>query len=193
MIPPERYRLHSSIESFGESGEYGVKILVARPHNEAKRYDKEINTPDSKMFEQLERMPDAEKLLQFVIAQDRMLDPELEAYEESVRRHLEEAFEAAGLTPIFMAPIENRYPPKNDPYAVRNPWYRVATKLGFFIVGWRKHVLELQWHETALKAGAQSIFKDEKTTVAESYIHAWGYKNLVKYLAMLKAWGKKLP
>lgn len=200
MIPDSELKLHSGIQSSGGSGTYAVKVLVYRPPEAQARFDKLMSkdyfecTPEENALRYL--VPDAEKLLSFIRKQDRSLDPVVQQAARDTKSSISKAFGGA----IFMEPIANGYWRPEDPWSVGDPWYRVTTTVGHFVVGWRKRVLHLDWKDTVLRTrnakgsierpppSGEEVFPKEEVTRWETGIHAWGYDKLQEYVQTLLSW-----
>lgn len=203
MIEDTKYKLLSAVESHGGSGSYGVKILVYRPPEAQERFDaltaKEYLKTTSAENAIKYLVPDAESLLNAVRRQDRMLDPVVKQSEKDTKSSIAKAFSQPGGL-IFMEAIPNGYWRPTDPWSVGDPWYRVATSVGHFVVGWRKRVLHLDWKDTVLRSrkaegrnerpvpGGEEVFPKEEVTRWESGIHAYGFDKLTEYIQTLMEW-----
>jgi hypothetical protein len=149
------------------------------------RLDRPLNAQDEKRIARA--MGDLEREL---LAESARLHPDNVEWK---RQWLEDAqilFSSAGLAPIYVQEIDNRYcGPLCCPHRV---WLRVTTRLGVLVVGWRKHVLAIDWSESDVEVGAEELFAEEGVTKSEKMIHAWNYKEATKYLKKLAAW-RRVP
>jgi hypothetical protein len=115
---------------------------------------------------------------------------------ENIKRRNEEreffleAFKNAGYEHIALTETRNRY--MNDWGSA--PWFFVTTEHGFFLLGWRRHVVHLEWGES-LQVPPE-LFAAERElaniTMSDVYIHCWGGAKLIEYLQRLKG-GATVP
>lgn len=64
------------------------------------------------------------------------------------------------------------------------PWMMLVTNSGRIKVGWRRHVLSIDWTHSTLVA-PPSLFVDERVTQWETGVHAHGADKAVEYLRRL--------
>ena len=131
-------------------------------------------------------------------ADERIIDEAMSAMEqellaESARIHpgniawkrswLSEArmmFTLAGLAPIYVREIDNKYcGPKCCPHRV---WLLVTTRIGVIEVGWRKRVMVIDWSASDVTKTAAELFAGEDVTKGDRMIHAWSYEKATEYL-----------
>ena len=84
---------------------------------------------------------------------------------------------------IFVEEIPNGY--CSQPCCVNLPWFVVTTSIGHVKLGWRKHVIEINWEKTLQKKKADELFPGEDVTKDNYYIHAWGYDKAKEYLDVI--------
>lgn len=158
-----------SKKAWGESGRFGIKILIATDHP----------------------ITDAEKTV-FYRAEEQIQDAVMT---ESIRRNPEEQDRAKmqrefilGLfpQPIFVEEIPNGY--CNRWCCKHLPWFIVTTTRGRITIGWRKRVIEITW-DKCVGPEARELFPTEQVTMGERYIHAWGYEKAREYMGKLLAGG----
>ena len=65
------------------------------------------------------------------------------------------------------------------------PWFEVTTRFGIIKIGWRKHVIVLDWGESAISQTACEIFADEDVTKEGRLIHAWSLEKAKEYIDVL--------
>lgn len=63
------------------------------------------------------------------------------------------------------------------------PWWLVRTPFGMIQIGWRKKVIEINWHDTGL--AAIDLTTDDVTKF-DYLVHAWSELDAVKYLTALR-------
>jgi len=98
---------------------------------------------------------------------------------------LKKLFIDAGFTTIYVKVVDNQY--SSSSYYYSSPWIEVTTQKGVILLGWRKRVINIDWSMSDIDIDGTKIFTNEKTTVGEKYIHAWGYKKAVEYLSKLNS------
>lgn len=106
---------------------------------------------------------------------------------EKREKHISELsnyFKSAGFNLIYVKVIENQY--SNESWCYKYPWLEVTTNKGIIIIGWRKRVINLDWSESDIDKIGFDIFKNEKTTIGEKYIHCHSGDKAIEYLKMLK-------
>jgi hypothetical protein len=91
--------------------------------------------------------------------------------------------------PIYVEEIPNGY--CSDWCCQDKPWFKVTTSIGRFIIGWRSHVINIDWSETIVKGEGKTIFPDATSTVGKNFIHAWSYEDAGKFIAKLIAEGQR--
>ena len=103
------------------------------------------------------------------------------------RKTLDALLTLAGIEPVAVHELANKYWPDCDAYAqIRrdNPWWLVLTKAGHVVIGWRKRVISINWAETGIRA---KMTADDQTTSELEYCHAWTYAKAVEYLSTLQS------
>jgi hypothetical protein len=205
------YELAYGSEGVGARGVSGVKIFVRRYPETVERLKAVSDArPDG-------RLSDREKenslfgevgreAARLVEVQARRLDPVTWEKEAKTKADFEKCFADAGLGPVFMEPIPNEYHRVDDPYALGNPWYNVATPIGYIKIGWRKRVINIDWTRTVLQSLVEdkyregrrppsgeellpTILKDgETTSLGDFYVHAYGYEKATQYLKAMADW-----
>ena len=63
-----------------------------------------------------------------------------------------------------------------------HPWFIFHTSDGDIKIGWRKHVISIEFMD-GFSEFPMSIFKTENVTKWEKGIHAWGTQKATEYLA----------
>ncbi len=96
---------------------------------------------------------------------------------------LTELFKSAGFEAIHVETIDSEYCSESCCY--KFPWVVVTTTKGRIKLGWRKRVMNLDWSESDIKYIGTELFKDEKTTTGERYIHCWSEDKAIEYLKKL--------
>ena len=127
---------------------------------------------------------DAVALLEREIgAESARLRPDNIAWKAAWLIKARQLFAEAGLGPVYMKEIDNKYcGAKCCPHRV---WLLVTTRLGVIEIGWRKHVLSIDWSGSDVTATAEELFTDEKVTKDGRLIHAWSYDKAAEYLARI--------
>lgn len=65
------------------------------------------------------------------------------------------------------------------------PWFRVATRIGYVEIGWRKSVIQIDWSQSLLKTTAHELFPDEDVTKGKHMIHAWSIEKALMYITII--------
>jgi hypothetical protein len=102
------------------------------------------------------------------------------------RRNAERAmfahiFKEAGFQHVAMDEIANRY--WADVSGESAPWFMVATEKGFFVIGWRKRVIHIEWSGLITPP---DLFADADVTKGPEHIHAWGQSKAIEYLSRVR-------
>lgn len=88
---------------------------------------------------------------------------------------------------IYVADIPNGH--CSDWCCVHRPWFRVFTKLGPIVVGWRKSVINIDWSDSILapfpRFRGPQLFPQEDTTVWDHFIHACRLEKAREYIDCL--------
>ena len=103
------------------------------------------------------------------------------------RKKLDALLLLAGIEPVAVHELANKYWPDSDAYAqIRrdNPWWLVLTKAGPVVIGWRKRVISIDWEGTTVRA---RMTRDDEVTTCLTGCHAWGYAKAVQYLQTLQS------
>ena len=82
--------------------------------------------------------------------------------------------------PIFVETIPNGY--CSQACCSGYPWYIVTTTRGRVKIGWRKHVIEIDWTDSTVRQSAEELFPQEDVTRIGCMIHAWGLGNAREYV-----------
>lgn len=97
--------------------------------------------------------------------------------------------ERAGLLGLFTAPIFVEEIPNGyckQWCCAHLPWFRVTTKKGIIELGWRKRVIQIEWHKD-VAGNAKELFPAEEVTKGENYIHAWSLEDAQRYINLILA------
>lgn len=72
--------------------------------------------------------------------------------------------------PIFVQPIPNGY--CSRACCEHRPWFKITTRLGVIMIGWRKRVIAIDWTDSLVSTEAKTLFPDEDVTKDKRMIHA---------------------
>jgi hypothetical protein len=86
-------------------------------------------------------------------------------------------FLLAGYTIRSLHPTLNGYSTSRE-----DPWWLVSTEHGLFHIGWRSHVISIDWSDI----GPQPSFTRDDVTKDATMIHAWSLGKAVDYLFDLR-------
>jgi hypothetical protein len=166
MEPRLAYRPVLEWEKVGNFGSFGIKIQVASDHFDL--------TTDEKVA--LNRA--AEMIEDAFCAESTRRDPLIKDKVIDERARLVALFQGA----VLVDAIPNQY---SQSWYYRNlPWYRVATSVGYFDIGWRKRVISISWDRGP---EAREIFPEADVTKIGRTIHAWSYEDAREYVARVCA------
>jgi hypothetical protein len=100
-------------------------------------------------------------------------------------------FEKAGIKIKHMEATPNQY----CSCVLCAPWFNVQTNFGTILIGWRKHVINLDWMRTSLDkiADLKYISGGDNVTQGSAYIHCDGYDKAVEYLKRLATVAQAVP
>lgn len=100
---------------------------------------------------------------------------------------LRAVFTLAGIEIKSFHQLPNGY--CGDTCCFHRPWALAETKYGLIKIGWRKHVISIEWSKEAGVDGNETLPKDEQksdkscgTTSWENGVHAWGWAKAVSQL-----------
>lgn len=142
----------------------GVKIMVST--------DRELTEEEESVcYKAAQLVQDA------ILNQYDQLDPENVKEVENTRERIVACFDE----PIYVEEIPNGY--GDDWYYQNRPWYRVTTKIGRFVLGWRKRVISIDWSDTLVENGAMELFPNENVTRIDQTIHAYSYEKAKEYIS----------
>jgi hypothetical protein len=114
--------------------------------------------------------------------EDQLAHPECRkiALAMKSRRYIDDLIQRAGFALYTMNEIPNGY--YSTP--VSEPWWVCQTPSFKITVGWRRHVINIDWSDS--KVDLLSLFETEKVTKAPHYIHAWSPDKAVEYLTKIR-------
>lgn len=94
--------------------------------------------------------------------------------------HVRAIFLLAGISIVSLTKIPNQYW-GDDTMNEKSPWWNVETEYGIITIGWRKHVINIDWEKT------NHILDVTKDNVTKNgyLVHAWGYNKAVEYLSII--------
>ena len=172
----EKTKILSGIESYGGNGNFKGSVLI-----ESEKYDALSKEPqDSISWKGSELLQTIQGLIEIEWAKANETGKRNDHVTE-----LTEIFKLAGFDAIHVKTVDNQYCSKACCY--KYPWIIVTTKKGRIKLGWRKRVMNLDWSESDIKEIGIELFKDEKTTTGESYIHCWSKDKAIEYLKKLNS------
>lgn len=167
----EGYELAHAQESWGETA-FGLAILVKMSERKLDR-DK-----DSNVFYRV-----ADEIRDALGTVSAHLDPEGPAQREQCRAQIEGIYRSAGVEAIYMEPLPNGYCP--DPCCLNKPWFRVTSRIGHVVIGWRKSVISIDWNDSTVKESGEDLFPAEDVTRWGTGVHAWGVAKATEYIRRL--------
>jgi len=119
------------------------------------------------------------------------LDPEGPGLRAKLRMAFIELYARVGEKAIYVEEVPNQYG-GSDPFYYHRPWFRITSRIGHVLIGWRKSVINIDWSDTVVAGAGKQIFPDEDVTRGETwgerggrFIHAYGYENAERYLKRL--------
>ena len=167
----EGYEAAHTQESWGDSRFFGLAIFV-------KMSERKLNWDrDSSCFYEV-----ANKIVRDLGKVSAELDPEGPAKRESYRAEIEQIYRAAGVTAIYMEPLPNGY--CLNPCCMNKPWFRVTSRIGHVVIGWRKSVISIDWKDSIIKVSGETVSPDNVTRW-ETGIHAHGRDATARYIQRL--------
>lgn len=206
------YELVYGSEGVGSKGKSGVRIYVLRypetraAHealdNDRKKHGGHLTPREEENGHYRRVGSEVERLLE---EQTLRLDPKSHEGKLKTRADFEKAFADAGLGPIFMEELPNKYQGEKDPYSKYDPWYVVTTPIGHIEIGWRKRVINIDWTRTVLRSLRDDkygegprvprgdelfpkIAEENYPTLGDHHVHAYGYEKATEYLKVLAEW-----
>ncbi len=160
------YEVINSEEAWGDSFNFGIKILASCPHPQSER----LQLAGYK----------AREIIEEAIKED--------FYENDLKSQEFARAERAQLLNLFRERIYDEAIPNG--YCPRaccrhRPWFVVTTSQGRIQIGWRKRVISIDWSDSRINEKADELFPAESVTKYERMIHAWGYEDAQKYLDVI--------
>lgn len=165
----EGYELAHYGESAGDGQAVGVIILVRMT---------ERRVCDTDMGNAYKAATELRRALDRVTAER---DPKGPGLRRMYRDQIERIYQAACVTPIYIEELPNRYSPEE----YNRPWYRVTSSIGHIVLGWRRHVMNVDWEHTVVRLKGEELFAGEGTTCGDTFIHARGEENAARYVRRL--------
>lgn len=172
----DNMKLLGGIESYGGGGNFKGIVNV-----ESKKYDELSEEARDRISW---KASDFLQIIREAISMAWAKENEAEKRTKHLEQ-LSELFVKAGFDPIHVELIGNEYCSQSCCYHI--PWVMVTTQKGRIKLGWRKRVINIDWSESDIDLDGNKIFKDEKVTTSEKYVHAWGYEKAVEYLTKLNS------
>jgi len=164
------YREVSGVESVGHHGAVGIRIMVAS----SVPLDLKSDEIQDAAWTARENMHDAMKAALQKVHPDTPKETER-------NRELVSLFSE----PIFVEELPNGY---CDRWCCKHkPWFKVTTKIGHFVIGWRKRVINIDWSGTVGTGTEAQLFLGENVTQGEKYIHAWSMEDAKRYIDKIMA------
>jgi hypothetical protein len=120
---------------------------------------------------------EAEKAIQDEVLATRYEKSEQCSKAVAKNKKLLELFDA----PIYVDEIDNKYWGDHSHFR-KIPWFIVTTKIGRFIIGWRKRVISIDWSDTRGTKTSKELFADENVTKDTKMIHAWSMDDARRYI-----------
>lgn len=166
MSQLDDYKILEGSEAFGGMGTLGIKIEIAGtcvPKN-----------LDPIRYISYKAKRDIENALYKQFYAER---PETKETVEKERKEILGLFDS----PIYVEDLPNGYS-SDDYYFSHYPWFRVTTKIGHFVIGWRKRVVSIDWESTICDKWAEDLFPEEDVTKSGFLIHAWSLEKAKEYI-----------
>jgi hypothetical protein len=169
MVEAEGYEVASGEESYSDHM-FGLVILT-------KMSERKLCDRDNIVL--LRAANEIKKGLQTISAE---LDPEGLAKRTLYRAEIEKIYEYAGVSAIYMEELPNGY--CRQPCCLNKPWFRVTSTIGHVVIGWRKHVLSIDWKDSRIAKNGEELFSDNVTRW-ETGIHAQDVNEAAEYIRAL--------
>lgn len=188
----EGYTMVHAEESWGEKGNFGIKIYVKDTERDALEIPVNRHGVKAKYDTDgdYKSIYDAVKILKDGIrSATERLKPDFEQKRAQRLVYYRSFFERAGIAPVYVEKLPNGY--CSNFCCLDHPWAKVTTTFGRFTIGWRKNVINLDWTESEIKMSGEELFPHENVTKGgpgeERFIHCHGVEKAVEYLKVLKA------
>lgn len=153
----------SSIESHGDYGSQGIKIMLTLSE-----------TPSKGAIEICRHY--AEIIMREIRKVNAEDDPATAVARADMRTSILGLFDCV----IYAKEIPNGY--CRDACCLGRPWFMVTTKIGAITIGWRKRVISIDWSESEVTQTADELFAEENVTKGKHSIHAWSQGDARKYI-----------
>lgn len=111
------------------------------------------------------------------------IDPDGPQQRARHREEISEIYLQAGETAIYMEELPNGY--CSYPCCLNRPWFRVTSRIGHVVIGWRKRVFEIDWKDSMVKKSGAELFPNESVTRSETGIHAHSADKASEYIRTL--------
>lgn len=112
-------------------------------------------------------------------ANSSKLDLELSIRRGKYKQQIIDIYKNAGVETIYIEELPNGY--TKDPYT---PWFRITTKIGHVVIGWRRFVMHIDWKDTVIKITGDGLSNDN-VTKSDTFIHAHGVAKATEYIKRL--------
>jgi len=152
------------ISSSSNRGSFAMKIFIDA--------GRELNRQDNRNIQKY-----ADLLEQAIREETLKNSPEAKQEAKTEKEEVLACFEGRD---IFVEEIPNGY---CSSYCCKHlPWFKVTTKKGPIIIGWRKRVISIDWSNTVDSKTSYDLFAAEDVTKDDKLIHAWGYDKAKEYI-----------
>lgn len=171
---PMVYKTISGQEVCGKRGYVGIRVDMSDKNmpdlsdEESRNFMSSVRQSIDKIYEEYLRLKSKN-------------DPEIAKETARNRAQLIDevfSFDNAGFS--FVEEIPNGYCSRQCCEHI--PWFTVTTAVGRIKIGWRKSVIQIEWEECKNPIRGDKLFPDEKTTIGDTYIHAWSIEKAKEYV-----------
>jgi hypothetical protein len=188
MIDESKWVTAAESESIGQF-HFGVRIQVFIGHRELKERDEDGDRFTDEYWAISQKASEVQQIL---------LEYSLRADSVAQKRAAKDKAEILGLFPegAIYEELPNGY--CSQACCKHLPWFRVMTRVGPVVVGWRKRVINIDWTESLLKWSGKELFPEEDVTRSDMwaptrYIHAWGLDKAHAYINRMLAMTEMSP
>lgn len=89
---------------------------------------------------------------------------------------------------IYVEELPNGYWPSHADYAAQrlgSPWFKITTRIGHFVIGWRKAFIQIDWNQTKATISGDNLVDGKICTTGPKMIRTDSLEEARKYIRQI--------